>query len=115
MPYFDFFLAPVADARRADYETFVATMQDQFIGYGATEVVDCWGDDVPEGKLTSLPLAVKLAEGETVAAGYVVWPSKAARDAGWAKMMSEENPGDMPFDGKRMIFGGFSEIKRTSA
>lgn len=115
MAYYDFFLAPVSDAQRATYDAFVAAMQAQFIGYGATEVVDCWGDDVPDGTVTSLPLAVQLAEGESVAAGYVVWPSKAARDAGWASMMSEDNPMEMPFDGKRMIFGGFAEIKRTTA
>uniref|UniRef100_UPI0035632574 DUF1428 family protein n=1 Tax=Sandarakinorhabdus sp. TaxID=1916663 RepID=UPI0035632574 len=57
-----------------------------------------------------LPLAVKLEKGESVTAGYVIWPSKAVRDAGWAKMMSEGPDGEMPFDGKRMIFGGFSEL-----
>ncbi len=113
MPYYDVFLAPVSDAKRADYDGFLKQTHEQFIGYGATEVADLWGDDVPEGKLTSLRMAVKLEKGETVTAGWVVWPSKDVRDAGWAKMMSEEQNTQMPFDGKRMIFGGFSEMLVT--
>ncbi|MEM8548799.1 MAG: DUF1428 domain-containing protein, partial [Pseudomonadota bacterium] len=85
-----------------------------FKEYGAMEVVECWGDDVPDGEVTSFPLAVQAREGETVVFSWVVWPSKAVRDAGYEKMMSdprmseENNP--MPFDGKRMIFGGFNRI-----
>ncbi|WP_323768951.1 DUF1428 domain-containing protein [Antarctobacter sp.] len=115
MPYYDLFLAPVADAKRADYEAFLDPMHKMFLGLGASEVVDLWADDVPDGKLTSLPLAVKLEEGESVASGYIVWPSKEARDAGWAKMMSDDSPMEMPFDGKRMVFGGFAELKRSTA
>lgn len=77
-------------------------------------MVDCWGDDVPEGEVTSFPLAVKCQENEVVCFSWITWPSKEARDAGMAKAMedprfsSENNP--MPFDGKRMIFGGFDVI-----
>ncbi|MBV7393148.1 DUF1428 domain-containing protein [Mameliella sediminis] len=115
MPYYDIFLAPVLDAKRADYDAFVKTTHEMFIGFGASEVVDLWPSDVPEGELTSLPLAVKLEAGESVAAGYIVWPSKEVRDAGWAKMMNDEPQFEMPFDGKRMIFGGFDELLRTRA
>lgn len=115
MPYYDIFLAPVSNSRRADYDAFVKATQQMFIGLGATEVVDLWSSDVPDGETTSLPMAVKLEEGESVAAGYIIWPSKQARDAGWAKMMTDEPPFDMPFDGKRMTFGGFDEIVRTTA
>lgn len=115
MPYYDLFLAPVEDARRADYEAFLIPMHKMFIDLGAIETVDLWAEDVPDGELTSLPLAVKLQEGESVASGYVIWPSKEARDAGWAKMMSDDSLFEMPFDGKRMVFGGFTLLKRTTA
>ena len=81
--------------------------------FGATTVVDCWGDDVPEGKVTSFPMAVKLEPGETVAFSWIIWPSREARDAGNKKMMDDprmQPTGDMPFDMKRMIFGGFEMI-----
>lgn len=115
MPYYDLFLAPVEDGRRADYTAFLDPMHQMFLDLGAIEIVDMWADDVPDGNLTSLPLAVKLQEGESVASGYVVWPSKEVRDAGWAKMMSDDSPFEMPFDGKRMVFGGFSLLKATTA
>jgi uncharacterized protein YbaA (DUF1428 family) len=81
---------------------------------GALKVVDCWGDDVPEGKLTSLPMAVKRKNDETVVFGWITWPSREARDAGMKKAMEDPrlqpaaNP--MPFDGQRMIYGGFEPI-----
>ena len=115
MPYYDIFLAPIPDAKKAEYGDFVKFTQEMFIGLGATDVVDLWPSDVPDGQVTSLPLAVKLQEGESVTAGYIVWPSKELRDAGWAKMMSDEEPFDMPFDGKRMIFGGFDAIVEEHA
>jgi uncharacterized protein YbaA (DUF1428 family) len=85
-----------------------------FKAYGAIKLVENWGDDVPDGKLTSFPLAVKCTEDETIVFSWIVWPSKSVRDTGWEKVMSdprmseENNP--MPFDGKRMIFGGFQTI-----
>ncbi len=114
MPYYDVFLAPVSNDKRADYESFLDPMHKMFLELGASEVIDLWGDDVPDGKVTSLPMSVQLKEGETVAAGYVVWPSKEVRDAGWGKMMSDDTPMEMPFDGKRIIFGGFSELLRST-
>ncbi len=77
-------------------------------------MVECWGDDVPEGKLTSFPMAVKKEENETVVFSWVVWPSREVRDEGWKNLMadprmaSDANP--MPFDGKRLIYGGFQTI-----
>lgn len=81
---------------------------------GALKVVECWGDDVPDGEVTSFPMAVKCRDDETVVFSWLIWPSKQVRDAGMAKMMEDPrmqpdvNP--MPFDGKRMIFGGFETI-----
>jgi uncharacterized protein YbaA (DUF1428 family) len=115
MAYFDIFLAPVSNDKREDYDAFLKKTHAQILGYGALEVVDLWAEDVPDGKLTSLPMAVKLEPGESVTAGYVVWPSKEARDAGWARMMSEDQDMEMPFDGKRMMFGGFSELLVSKA
>ena len=77
-------------------------------------MVEAWGDDVPDGKLTSFPMAVKLEEGETVVFSWIVWPSKAARDAGNAKAMADprmQASGDrMPFSMARMIYGGFQPM-----
>jgi uncharacterized protein YbaA (DUF1428 family) len=84
-----------------------------FREFGALRVVETWGDDVPEGKLTSFPLAVQRTEDETVVFSWVEWPSKELRDAGWQAMMQDprmDQAGEMPFDGKRMIYGGFQMI-----
>ena len=84
---------------------------------GALTVVDCWGDDVPEGKLTSFPMAVQCQAGETVVFSWITWPSRQVRDEAFKKLMDdprmnpETNP--MPFDGKRMIYGGFQMIVST--
>ncbi len=113
MAYYDLFIAPVPAKDRDDYAAFCTKSHEYFIELGALDVMDCWASDVPEGEVTSLPMAVKCEEGEIVTSGWVVWPDKAARDAGWGRMMQEDGMGEMPFDGKRMIFGGFDEIKRT--
>ena len=79
---------------------------------GATRVVDAWGDDVPDGKITDYKGAVKAESGETVVYSWVEWPSKEIRDAAWEKLMSDPRmqPDQMPFDGKRMIYGGFQTM-----
>ena len=81
---------------------------------GATRVVECWGDDVPDGKLTDFRRAVQAKEDETVVFSWIEWPDKATRDAGMEKIdegpAHGEGAGDMPFDGKRMIFGGFVPV-----
>jgi uncharacterized protein YbaA (DUF1428 family) len=84
-----------------------------FKEYGALKVVECWGDDVPEGKITSFPMAVKKQEDETVVFSWIIWPSRAVRDEGSKKVMADPRmqPGNtMPFDGKRLIYGGFEMI-----
>ncbi len=76
-------------------------------------MVECWGDDVPDGKLTSFPMAVKCEENETVVFSWIIWSSREARDEGSQKAMADprmQQAGEMPFDGKRMIFGGFEMI-----
>ena len=107
MNYIDGFVVPVPKANRAQYQKLAAEMAKRFKEWGALQVVECWGDDVPEGKLTSFPLAVKCEPDEVVVFSWIVWPSKQVRDAGNKKMMAEPAPETMPFDGKRMIYGGF--------
>lgn len=117
MTYFDFFLAPVVPARRADYDAFQRRMHTIFKREGAMRIVETWESDVPDGKLTSMPLAVQREAGEALALGFIEWPSKATRDAAWKKL--EKDPGmqpannPMPFDGKRMIFGGFEKTMES--
>jgi uncharacterized protein YbaA (DUF1428 family) len=114
MAYVDGFVAAVPAANRDAYLRHATIAAAVFREHGALQVVECWGDDVPEGKLTSFPLAVKLQPGEVTVFSWIVWPSKAVRDEGHRKVMADPrlspdaNP--MPFDGKRLVFGGFEMI-----
>lgn len=90
-------------------------MATVFKDHGATSVVESWGDDVPDGEVTSLPMAVKCEDDETVVFSWIIWPSKESREAGWKTTredprMKDCTPESMPFDGKRMIFGGFETL-----
>ena len=114
MSYIDGFVAAVPSANREVYRDHAAKAAKVFREYGATQCIECWGDDVPEGKVTSFPMAVQRKDDETVVFSWVVWPSREARDTAWKKIMDdprmspEANP--MPFDGKRLIYGGFTPI-----
>ena len=114
MTYVDGFLAAVPTANRAAYLKHAQESAVLFKEHGALTVVECWGDDVPDGKLTSFPLAVKRDSDETVVFSWVTWPSRSARDEGWKKVMADPRmqPGvnPMPFDGKRLVYGGFEMI-----
>ena len=114
MNYIDGFVAAVPTQNKDAYLKHAAIAAEVFKTHGALSVVECWGDDIPDGKLTSFPMAVQRQPDETVIFSWISWPSKAARDAGMKKTMEdprmdfEKNP--MPFDGKRMIYGGFSVL-----
>ncbi len=113
MNYLDGFAAAVPRANKTAYLKHAEDTAAVLKEYGALRSVQSWGDDVPDGKLTSFPMAVKLEEGEVVVFTWVEWPSKAVRDAAWEKSntdprMSSSKP--MPFDGKRVIYGGFQII-----
>jgi uncharacterized protein YbaA (DUF1428 family) len=114
MSYVDGFVAAVPTANREKFKQHAESAAAIFKEYGALSVTECWGDDVPEGKLTSFPMAVKRKEDETVVFSWIIWPSRQTRDAGMQKVMADPrlqpdvNP--MPFDGQRMIFGGFEMI-----
>ncbi len=106
--YIDGFLLAVPSANKERYLQVASEAARLFKEHGATEVVECWGDDVPEGKLTSMPMAVKLESDETVVFSWVSWPSREVRDAGMKAFMDDPLCSkDMPFDGKRVIYGGF--------
>lgn len=111
MDYLEFFVAPVKTTEKDRFTEQAKAMAEALLRAGAKEVVDAWGTDVPEGEVTSLPMAVKLEADETVACGWIRWPSKAARDAGWEAVMAGPQTSDeMAFDGKRLIFGGFTAL-----
>ena len=114
MGYADGFVLAVPNGNREAYRSLAADIAHVFHEHGAIRVVETWGDDVPDGKVTDFRRAVKAEPGETVVFSWVEWPSREARDVGNAKLMADPrmNPGDkaMPFDGKRMIHGGFAPI-----
>ncbi|MEM9809835.1 MAG: DUF1428 domain-containing protein [Pseudomonadota bacterium] len=117
MKYVDGFVAAVPTANKDQYIEHAQIAATVFREHGAAKVVECWGDDVPDGKVTSFPLAVKKQDDETVVFSWVEWPSKTVRDAGMQKifkdprMQPDQNP--MPLDGKRLIYGGFQSILET--
>lgn len=114
MNYVDGFVLAVPTANRDTYRRVAQTAAGVFKENGALSVVECWGDDVPEGKVTSFPMAVKRKDDETVVFSWITWPSKDVRDAGMKKAMEDprlkEGMNPMPFDGQRMIYGGFQMI-----
>ena len=115
MTYVDGFVIPVPTAKKETYRTFAEDMAPVFKKHGAIAIVECWGDDVPEGELTSFPMAVKREEDETVVFSWITWPDKETRDVGNKRAMEEFEASGMdmegvPFDGKRMIFGGFKTL-----
>ena len=116
MSYVDGFVIPVPAGKKEAYRKMASTAAPIFMEYGATRVVECWGDDVPDGKVTDFKRAVQAEPGECVVFSWIIWPSKAVRDEGSKKVMADPRlqPGpDMPFDGKRMIFGGFAPLLDT--
>ncbi|CAI0707144.1 DUF1428 family protein [Serratia ficaria] len=114
MSYVDGFVVAVPAANKEAYHQLAAAAAPLFKEFGATRVVECWGDDVPDGKLTDFRGAVKAEAGEVVVFSWIEYPSKAVRDAANQKMMNDPRMKafgeQMPFDGKRMIFGGFAPI-----
>ncbi|TDR16783.1 DUF1428 domain-containing protein [Marinicella litoralis] len=114
MNYIDGFVAAVPIKNKDQYIEHAKLCAEVFKDNGALKIIESWGENVPDGEVTSLPMAVKCKPDETVVFSTVVWPSKEVRDAGWQAVMEDprmhpdQNP--MPFDGKRMIYGGFDVI-----
>lgn len=113
MSYIQGFLIPVPNDKKDAYVAMAAKACPLFIEYGATELVEAWGVDVPDGKVTDFKMAVKAEPDETVVFSWLVWPDKATCDAAAQKMMTDERmkpDGEMPFDGMRMMWGGFEPV-----
>ncbi|MCZ4501040.1 MAG: signal recognition particle [Marmoricola sp.] len=112
MTYIDGYVVPVKLADKDAYHELATEAAAIFKEFGATRVVENWGDDVPDGKVTDFKGSVKAEPGEVVVFSWIEWPSKEVRDAGQAKMMSDPRMDNMamPFDGKRMIYGGFANL-----
>lgn len=113
MTYVDGFVLAVPTANKEKYRQHAESALPVFKEHGALRMVECWGDAVPEGKLTSFPMAVKRQPDETVVFSWITWPSEKVRDEGMAKVMADERLkklDPMPFDGARMIYGGFEVL-----
>lgn len=114
--YVDGFVVPVPTARIADYRRLARKAAKLWIEHGALEVRECMADDVKPGKLTSFPQSVKLEADETVVFSYIVFKSRKQRDTVNAKVMADPrleammDPKNLPFDGKRMFWGGFKVL-----
>lgn len=115
MSFFDVSVAAVPTASRDAYLAHCQAAADLFKREGALAVTDTWGADIPDGKVTDFKRAVQAAPDETVAVGWIAWPDKATRDSAWEKLMAdpEMQSLSMPFDGKRMIFGGYEGLHET--
>lgn len=114
MSYIDGYVVPVPVGNKDAYTEFAGVVAPIFKEHGALKVVECWGEDVPDGEVTSFPMAVKLEPNEAVVFSWIVWPSRQVRDEGVKKAMADSRlqpfEDNMPFDGRRMIFGGFETI-----
>ena len=117
MSYIDGFVIPVPADKKQAYRDMAAKAGPIFKEHGATRIVECWGDDIPDGKVTDFKGAVKAEAGENIVFAWVMWPSRAARDAGNKKVMEDPRMTmegeNAPFDGKRMIWGGFEILLDT--
>ena len=114
MPYVDGFVLAVPKANIEAYKAMARIAGEVWMEHGALSYVECIGDDVPMGELTSFPRAVQAKDDEVVVFSWITYPSREQRDAINAKVMADprlkHEPSDMPFDGKRMIYGGFKKI-----
>ncbi|MEO1193528.1 MAG: DUF1428 domain-containing protein [Pseudomonadota bacterium] len=118
MSYVDGFVMAVPTANKERFTEHAEGFDTVFLELGALRVLECWGDEVPDGKVTDFRRAVKAEGGESVVLSWVEWPDKATRDAAMAKMEGlmqsdprfDQKTNPMPFDGLRMIMGGFTPV-----
>ena len=122
MSYIDGFVIAVPTAKKEQFIEHARKGDSIFIDFGATRVLENWADDVPEGKVTDFRKAVQAKEDESVVFSWIEWPDKETRDAAMSKMMSEDFSDDrldpeknpVPFDGSRLIYGGFMPIVEST-
>lgn len=112
MPYIEGFVAAVPTARKEEYRKHAKEAVALFKSLGATRCVECWGDDVPKGVLTDFYRATQAKDDETPIFSWIEYPDKATRDAANKKLSEDANMAnmEMPFDAKRMFWGGFEQI-----
>lgn len=113
MAYIDGFVIPVAPGKKEAYRQAAEAIAPVFRENGALEIVECFEDDVRDGKVTDFRRAVNAKPGESIVFSWIVWPSKEVRDAAEKKIMDDPRMkpgGDIPFDMQRMIVGGFEPI-----
>ena len=117
MAYIDGFVIPVKTADKQAFLDHALRIDKVFIEHGALRVVEAWGDDVPAGKITDFMRAVQATDDETVVFAWIEWPDKGVRDAAMKAIQSNAamTAEPMPFDGKRMIFGGFEPVVTLEA
>jgi uncharacterized protein YbaA (DUF1428 family) len=115
--YIDGFVVAVPTANKERYRQVASEAVNDFKEYGALQVVETWGDDVPRGKVTDFHGAVKATDDETVCFSWIVWPSKQVREEAYRRMEADgkmKPPDPELFDGKRMIYGGFDVLIDSS-
>ena len=117
MSYIQGFLLAVPEANKDAYRAMAEAGWKFFRKHGALSAVETWEADVPDGTVTSFPMAVKREPGEKVVFSWIVWPDKATYDTAWGALMQDEEMAklQMPFDGKRMMWGAFEELFSASA
>lgn len=116
--YVDGYVLPVPAKNKEAYREMAQKMTSLFQEFGALRVVEAWGEDTPDGEVTDYNRATHKQDDEKVVYSWIEWPDKATRDAGWERMMKDERmkppEGEPPFDGKRMMWGGFAPILDTA-
>lgn len=113
MSYVECCILAVPTGNKAAYLNHARRCAEIFKSHGVQALSENWGAEIPDGALTSLPKAVQLKPDETVVLSLMVWPDKASRDDGWTEIMDDPRMkamGDMPFDGQRLIYGGFEPV-----
>jgi uncharacterized protein YbaA (DUF1428 family) len=115
--FIDGWVVPVPTSKREAYRDLAARNAKYFREYGATRLVEAFGDDVNHGEVTDFYRAVQAEDGEGIVFAFIEWPDKQTRDQAWEKVMKDERmqpQGDLPFNGKRMFWGGFEKIVDTA-
>jgi uncharacterized protein YbaA (DUF1428 family) len=118
MAYIEGFVIPVSPGKKEAYREIAAKAAPVFQEYGALQIIEAWEDDVPNGKVTDFRRAVQAQPGEGIVFSWIVWPSRQVRDEANQKIMADprmQPEGEMPFDTKRMIIGGFMPIVQTGS
>jgi len=116
MAYVDGFILPLPEGKEQEYTKMAQDFAAKAEKHGAIGSVEALGDGLEHGHTTDFYKAVKAEEGENVVFSFILWPDKATRDSAWEKIMADpemQPSGEMPFDGKRMFWGGFKPIVNT--